>query len=110
MFEVVLRFAPTATPHIRERTWHPSQAIEFPADGGCILRVRVSEPMEMQPWIRSWGAQVEVLAPDWLRERVADELRRAADRYWAAPGDDALGLLESAGEPIGNTQRPSAPD
>jgi len=41
----------------------------------------VSEPLEMQPWVRSWGAQVEVLAPQGLRERIADDLRRAAGQY-----------------------------
>jgi CRISPR-associated endonuclease/helicase Cas3 len=35
----------------------------------------------MLPWIRSWGAQVEVIAPDWLRERVAEELGNAAEIY-----------------------------
>jgi proteasome accessory factor B len=79
--EVALRFTPAATPHVRERCWHPSQQLTFTPDGGCTLRVRVSEPVEMQPWIRSWGAQVEVLAPDWLRERIAAELRQAADQY-----------------------------
>ncbi len=110
MFEVVLRFTATATPHLRERTWHPSQTLDLTPDGGCILRVQISEPMEMQPWIRSWGAQVEVLAPGWLRERVADDLRRAADRYWTAPGGDTTGLLESAGDYHGSTQRSSPPD
>ncbi len=110
IFEVVLRFSPTATPHIRERCWHPSQTIDFTPDGGCVLHVRVSEPMEMQPWIRSWGAQVEVLAPDWLRERVADELRRASDRYWLAPQDDPIGSLDQAGDHFGSAQRPSTPD
>ena len=53
MFEVVLRFSSAATAHIRERCWHPTQTIDFTPDGGCVLRVQVSEPMEMQPWIRS---------------------------------------------------------
>jgi phosphotransferase system HPr-like phosphotransfer protein len=35
----------------------------------------------MQPWIRSWGSQVEVLAPDWLRARIAAELQQAAQQY-----------------------------
>jgi predicted DNA-binding transcriptional regulator YafY len=43
--------------------------------------VQVSEPLEMQPWIRSWGAQLEVIAPEWLRERIADELQQAAEQY-----------------------------
>ena len=79
--EVVLRFTPTAHPYVLERRWHPTQKVEPLPGGGCILRVQVSEPMEMQPWIRSWGAQVEVLVPDWLRERIAAELFQAAIQY-----------------------------
>ncbi len=102
MFDVVLRFSPAATAPIRERCWHPSQTIDLTPDGGCVLRLRVSEPIEMQPWIRSWGAQVEVLAPDWLRERIADELRRASDQYWLAPHDETLWSIETVGEPLGS--------
>ena len=83
--EVVLHFTPAALPLVRERRWHPSQSLEPAPDGGGVLRVRVSEPLEMQPWIRSWGAQVEVLSPDWLRERIALELRQAAQLYRPAP-------------------------
>jgi len=79
--QVVLRFAAAAAPHVRERRWHPSQDLEATPDGGCLLRVCVSEPIEMQPWIRSWGAQVEVLEPDWLRDRIAADVRRAAEQY-----------------------------
>jgi len=79
--EVVLRFIPDAAPYVRERTWHSSQVIESQPDGGLTLRLCIAEPREMLPWIRSWGAQVEVIAPDWLRERVADELKEAAELY-----------------------------
>jgi proteasome accessory factor B len=79
--EVVLRFTAQATPYVRERRWHASQQVELAADGGCILRVKVSEPQEMQPWIRSWGSQVEVLEPAGLRQSIAEELCRAMDLY-----------------------------
>ncbi len=79
--EVVLRFTPAATPHVRERRWHPSQRLDATPDGGCVLQVCASAPLEMQPWIRSWGAQVEVVAPGWLRERIAAEVRQAAQQY-----------------------------
>jgi predicted DNA-binding transcriptional regulator YafY len=79
--EVALRFTATAKPFVVERQWHPSQQIEDTPEGGCLLRVQVSEPLEMQPWIRSWGSQVEVLEPEWLRERIAEELQRAAEQY-----------------------------
>jgi proteasome accessory factor B len=79
--EVLLRFIPDAAPYVRERTWHPSQEIESLSGGGLILRLCIAEPREMLPWVRSWGAQVEVIAPDWLRERVAEELKQAAEMY-----------------------------
>ena len=84
--EVVLRFSPEAAPFVRERTWHASQQIEPGPGGGVTLRLCVAEPREMLSWIRGWGAQVEVLAPDWLRRRVADELRSAADKYSPSTG------------------------
>jgi len=79
--EVILRFVPDAAPYVRERTWHSSQAIEDDLDGGLTLRLCIAEVREMLPWIRSWGAQVEVLGPDWLREKVAEELSNAAEIY-----------------------------
>lgn len=79
--DVILRFIPEAAPYVRERTWHPSQQIESGPDGGLALHLRIAEPVEMLPWIRSWGPQVEVIAPDWLRKRVADELKQAAALY-----------------------------
>ena len=78
---VSLRFCPEAAPYVRERTWHASQDIEAEPDGGLILHLRIAEPREMLPWIRSWGAQAEVLEPDWLRERVAEEFHNAAELY-----------------------------
>jgi proteasome accessory factor B len=79
--EVVLQFTAAAKPFVLERQWHSTQRLETTPEGGCILRLQVSEPLEMQPWIRSWGAQVEVLAPEWLRERIAADLHQAAEQY-----------------------------
>ncbi|MBK8905974.1 MAG: transcriptional regulator [Anaerolineaceae bacterium] len=79
--DVVLRFTPEVTPHIHERQWHPTQKLEKTEDGGCLLSVQVAQPQEMQPFIRSWGAQVEVLAPDWLRAQIGSELQQAAAQY-----------------------------
>jgi proteasome accessory factor B len=79
--EVVLRFVAEVEPYLRERTWHPSQEIVSDPDDRLIMRFAIAEPLEMLPWIRSWGPQVEVLAPGWLRERVADELKKAAEQY-----------------------------
>jgi predicted DNA-binding transcriptional regulator YafY len=35
----------------------------------------------MRPWIRSWGADVEVLEPISLRNEMKDEARRLGSLY-----------------------------
>jgi proteasome accessory factor B len=79
--EVILHFVPDAAPYVRERTWHSSQTIEDDSDGGLTLHLCIAEVREMLPWIRSWGAQVEVIEPAWLRDKVAEELSNAAELY-----------------------------
>ena len=79
--EVTLRFAADMSAHVHERQWHPSQCIETLPDGRCLLHVQIAEPIEMMPWIRGWGPQVEVLSPDWLRQQVIEDLRQAVALY-----------------------------
>jgi predicted DNA-binding transcriptional regulator YafY len=79
--EVVLQFSPQVAALVRERTWHPSQTIDELADGGLLLNLRVSDPREMRPWVRSWGADVQVLEPASLRDEMTEEARRLADLY-----------------------------
>jgi proteasome accessory factor B len=78
---VVLRFSPEAAPLVRERQWHRSQQIIGEADGACLFTVDVSQAREMVPWIRSWGAEVEVLEPAALRQALTEEARQLAERY-----------------------------
>lgn len=83
--QVTLHFSPGAAPFVRERMWHNSQTIELNTDGSCRFQVTVTNPVEMQPWIRSWGAKVEVLSPKWLREAIAAEHHDAAAIYRSMP-------------------------
>ncbi len=79
--EVVLRFSPQVAWRVGETRWHRSQVLEACADGGCILRVQVAHPLEMKPWIRGWGPDCVVLAPEELRQEIGAEMRRAAEGY-----------------------------
>ncbi|MFO7679269.1 MAG: WYL domain-containing protein, partial [Chloroflexota bacterium] len=89
--EVRLRFSSEIQVEVAERQWHPSQMIEPAADGSCVLTVSVAKPQEMIPWIRSWGAQVEVLAPGWLRADIAAEMRQAVALYAPRRVDEVIG-------------------
>ncbi len=79
--EVRLRFSPAAARRVRESVWHHSQKIEDTPDGGCLLSVCIANTMEIKPWIRGWGADVEVLAPPDLRAELAAEAREMARLY-----------------------------
>ncbi|MCS6880427.1 MAG: WYL domain-containing protein [Oscillochloridaceae bacterium] len=79
--EVVLRFAPTVVRRLKESVWHISQRLEDCPDGSCLFTVRVGSTVEMKPWIRQWGADVEVLAPADLRAELAAEARALAALY-----------------------------
>ncbi len=69
--EVKLKFSPRVARRVKESVWHPSQAIEDLPDGGCLLTVRVGSTLEMTPWIRGWGPDVEVLKPQELRKEFS---------------------------------------
>lgn len=81
---VVLRFAAKVASRVREARWHPSETVAEEADGSLTWRATVAGPIEIRLWILSWGDDVEVLAPDALREDVAATHARAAAQY-AAP-------------------------
>lgn len=79
--EVVLRFGPRAARRVRETRWHRSEQVRDEQDGSLLWRAWVAEPQEMTPWIRGWGADVEVLAPETLRAGLIEEAKRMAMVY-----------------------------
>jgi CRISPR-associated endonuclease/helicase Cas3 len=80
--EVVLRFAPgPAAKRLLESQWHPLEEVERLEDGGVIWRAPIAEWREMLPWIRGWGADVTVLAPDDLKQQLQSEAQRLAAIY-----------------------------
>ncbi|GAC1327071.1 MAG: WYL domain-containing protein [Candidatus Dormibacteria bacterium] len=78
---VELRFAPAAALRARETRWHPSQKVKARPDGSLQVTLDVRGLVEITPWILSWGADVEVLAPKKLRDSVAATMRASAAHY-----------------------------
>jgi predicted DNA-binding transcriptional regulator YafY len=68
--EVVWRFLPGAAAQARSFQFHPSQRLEDGPDGSLIVRFRASGHLEMCWHLYAWGDQVEVLAPERLRDMV----------------------------------------
>lgn len=81
--EVVLRFHPEVAKRVQETQWHPSQQIipdELDLRYICI-RLQVADTTDLTPWIRTWGANCEVLFPPELRDTMMGEARRLAEMY-----------------------------
>ena len=76
-----LRFSPEMARWVADENWHPDQQGAFEADGSWRLEVPFSNARELIMDILRYGAEVEVLAPPFLRDAVADEARRIAKTY-----------------------------
>jgi predicted DNA-binding transcriptional regulator YafY len=79
--EVTLRFTPTVVRRLKESVWHHSQRLEDVPDGSCLFTVRVGSTLEMKPWIRQWGTDVEVVSPPELRQELVAEVCAMARTY-----------------------------
>lgn len=79
--EVVLKFSPRVAQRVLETRWHKTEQTTHQPDGSLLWRAQVAEPQEMLPWIRGWGADVEVMEPDELRRELISEAVRLMDLY-----------------------------
>ena len=78
---VVIAFSERILGFIRERIWHPSQTFRTLPDGRLQLTMNISPTVELESWVQSFGGDAEVLAPQELRDRVANNLQAAAKLY-----------------------------
>jgi predicted DNA-binding transcriptional regulator YafY len=76
-----LRFSPEMSRWVAEEQWHPDQQGSMDAEGAWTLTVPFSDPRELVMDVLRYGAEVEVLAPDFLRESVAEAARETAEIY-----------------------------
>lgn len=76
-----LRFTPTAARWVADEHWHPDQQGKVFSDGSYLLTVPYNDPRELVMDILKYGAEVEVLAPDVLRDMVREKLREALNNY-----------------------------
>jgi CRISPR-associated endonuclease/helicase Cas3 len=80
LVQVRLRFSSFVTRRVRETRWHPSQKIK-PTNDGCEWTAMIADTQEIEPWIRGWGGDCEVVEPPALRESILVHLRREMSVY-----------------------------
>jgi predicted DNA-binding transcriptional regulator YafY len=80
-FTIVARFTESAAAYVAEREWSEGQTIEQNEDGGVTLTMTARSSTEVVSWILSFGDTAELLSPDWLRDRVTENVRALAATY-----------------------------
>ncbi len=76
-----LRFTPEKARWVAAETWHGQQISSFDKDGNYLLEFDYNQDPELVMDIMKHGDGVEVLSPPSLRKKVAEEHRKAAERY-----------------------------
>jgi proteasome accessory factor B len=101
-YRVWLRFSARVAPMVLDGAWHPSQRGVALPDGRADLHFVVNGLGEILRWVLGFGDDVEVLAPEELRDRLFEVSSRVARVHRPAGPSRALdgvarhGLLEPA--------------
>ncbi len=82
-----LRFTPQRARWVANEQWHPRQKGNVAPDGSYVLELPFSDYRELVMDILKFGSDVEVLAPNALRDKVAAEMRVALRRYEDSPAE-----------------------
>jgi len=95
---VTLRFCPFRARWIKQQHWHPDQKLCEQPDGCLDLTLTVSDFREIKMTILQFGADVEVLAPEALRQEIAKEINKMGTLYRkGAPDACKIGEKKSSG-------------
>jgi predicted DNA-binding transcriptional regulator YafY len=76
-----LRFSPERSRWVAQEQWHPQQRSHFDDDGHYYLSLPYSQEPELLMDILKHGADVEVLKPDSLRQKLKSVIAEMATQY-----------------------------
>ena len=84
-FRAKIRFSEEQAPYIEERDWQGHASLAKDSDGSLLFEIETSSAFGIKRWVMGFGADAEVLGPEWLRKEVAKELAAAAALYVKRP-------------------------
>ncbi len=80
-FEACIEFTGSAISLVLERRWHPSQRVIARADDRLLVKLKLSDPVGLKQWVKSFGPHAQLLSPPALRAELRTELVAAAALY-----------------------------
>ena len=69
---IELEFTPGKAPYILTKPLHGSQKIKRNDEKGLIITIEVIPTYELNSQLLSYGKEVKVISPDWLREELRE--------------------------------------
>lgn len=88
--EILLRASEARFPYIESKPFHGSQTLKDAA--GRLFSITVKPNKELDALILSYGSDLEVLSPEWYRERIKEKVAKANDIYSGRQQDCTPGV------------------
>ena len=79
--EVILSFTPMQAQFVLTQPWHHSQEVMLESSDEVRIKLKVYLTHELIMLILSYGAEVKVIAPEKLKERIVAVLKESIGRY-----------------------------
>jgi predicted DNA-binding transcriptional regulator YafY len=79
--DIVLRISKPRFEYIRTKPLHLSQRIVEENDNFAIININVKVNKELEALVLSFGNDIDVLAPEFFREQVANKIRSMNQKY-----------------------------
>ncbi len=76
-----LKFSSKISSRVSQEKWHPKQRAKWTADNEYLLIIPYSNTRELLGDILSYGQEIEVMAPETLRNEVKKALSKALNKY-----------------------------
>ena len=73
-FDVVLHADKVAAKYFRRRPLPTQRTESLSEDGAMEFSVRITHEMEILPIIKYWIPHLHIISPDWIRERIEEEV------------------------------------
>lgn len=88
--KVVLRFSCHRFPYVESKPMHGSQRVINRAEG--LVSIEVIPNPELEALLLSFGEDVEVVEPKWLRNSISENVRKIYEKYFPMHKDCTDGL------------------
>ena len=71
----------TAAAHLLETPLNSTQQAKRQADGRLLISARMTDTLQFEQWLKSFGSDVEVLAPKKLRNKFKQLAKALSNQY-----------------------------